>query len=242
MWTTLKNGKKHVHTSQRKKLPLANSAQQQTFPSSFPGCLPSGIFPCPVGGEAIPQHQRFVSSSTEDRAAIWGHCETQYTWGVAFEVSHADHGWVLPDGKLVLRKAVGRYQLLVVLGPEYGTYLVMDGKRLLWSCISWQTTWSHGRGIKILRNKWIPEYSMCWHLVKVLEHSVPQNKCNFSLNFTIGWSFGDPVAHSGSSLLAWEKLWQWAINFQSMIIRFFEPVWPHFLPMIDGSMSNIFEQ
>jgi len=42
---------------------------------------------------------------------------------VASQVSYACHRWILPERQLVLRVAVTRNQLAVVLRPQNGTHL-----------------------------------------------------------------------------------------------------------------------
>ena len=67
--------------------------------------------------ECVPESQRLVPCSCDDRLPIWTHREIQDSESVAREGGDLGHGWVFPDVNLVLSArswgvAVGGDQLV----------------------------------------------------------------------------------------------------------------------------------
>ena len=72
----------------------------------------------------LPEAKGLVTSNRDNSLAVWAHCHLENALSVSVQFSDFRHRWVVPDGQLVLREAVGRDELfLMCFGPQNGAHL-----------------------------------------------------------------------------------------------------------------------
>eukprot|EP00962_Isochrysis_galbana_P008806 scaffold2456_cov129-Isochrysis_galbana.AAC.6 len=72
---------------------------------------------CLAAGEDLPESERLICGGRHNCRAVRRLRHVQNARGVPGQLGHLDHGRVLPENELVVRVAVRRDELFVVLGP-----------------------------------------------------------------------------------------------------------------------------
>ena len=73
--------------------------------------------------EAVPEAERLVGAQAHHGLLVRRHAHAEHALRVTEQIADARHVRILPDGELVLLKAVARYQLLVGAIPQQGGHL-----------------------------------------------------------------------------------------------------------------------